>query len=187
MKILNLLKPSIFIFYFKQFLLLRKFKNKLTISAFRLTYEKNVDFIIEENSKIEFGNQITLRKGVDIQSYGRAKIQIGDSFFINKNSSIISRFGITIGDNCMIGENTSIIDHNHSFENNDIPFNKQGYKGSPIIIGNNVWIASRVFISHGVTIGDNVVIGANTIVTKSIPSNSTVYSKNDLVIKEIKK
>lgn len=186
MKILNLLKPSIFLFYIKQYQFISKYKGKLIISKYRLNLEKMVDIIIEDNAKIILGNQITLRKCVDIQALDNSEIKIGDNFFINKNSSIISRYNITIGDNCMIGENTSIIDHNHKFELNDISFNRQGYKGKQISIGNNVWIASRVFISQGVTIGDNVVIGAGTIITKDIPSNSIVYSKSQLILKEIK-
>ncbi|MFA6630025.1 MAG: acyltransferase [Sulfuricurvum sp.] len=143
------------------------------------------EFTIDPQSHVYLGRQVHLRKGVDIEARDSATIRIGDNFFINKNSTIIARFGITIGNNCMVGENTTIIDHNHAFHNPAETIQTQGYKGAPISIGNNVWIAGRVFIGQGVTIGDNVVIGANTVVTKSIPSDSVVYGKTELIIKSI--
>lgn len=184
MKILNLLKPWVFIFYFKQFFLLAKHRGRLSLASYRLSYDELVSITIEPLSKINLGKTIHLRKGVDIEAHDKAILTIGDNFFINKNSSIIARYGITIGNNCMIGESTTIVDHNHTFTDTSSTFNTQGYTGAQVIIGNNVWIAGRVFIGQGVHIGDNVVIGANTVVTKSIPSNSIVYSKTQLVIKK---
>jgi acetyltransferase-like isoleucine patch superfamily enzyme len=185
MKLSTLFNPSALGFYLKQLLLLKKHKGRLHSQGFRLSWEPMAEFTIDPQSHIYLGRQVHLRKGVDIEARDGATVRIGNNFFINKNSSIIARFGITIGDNCMIGENTTIIDHNHAFHNPDETMQTQGYKGAPITIGNNVWIAGRVFIGQGVTIGDNIVIGANTIVTKSIPSDSVVYGKTELIIKPL--
>lgn len=184
MNILNLLKPSVFYFYFKQAILLCKHKNRLHISGYRLSYENGADIYIDQNAQINLGHTAYLKKGVDIEAHDNAHITIGKNFFLNKNSSIIARYGITIGDDCMIGECVTISDHNHSFDNLEKPFKDQGYHGNKILIGNNVWIAGRVFIGQGVEIGDNVVIGANTIVTKSIPANSVVYGQTKLIIRQ---
>lgn len=185
MKLFNLFKPNVFWFYLKQWFQLKKNMGRLKLKSYRLTYEELVKITIEDNGNISFGDKIHIRKGVDIEARDNANINIGDNFFINKNSSIIARYGIDIGNNCMIGENTTIVDHNHTFGNSSLPFKDQGYNGSKITIGDNVWIAGRVFIGHGVCIGDNVVIGSNTIITKSIPSDSIVYGKIDLVIKPL--
>lgn len=183
MKISTLFNPKAIVYYVKQFLLRYRLQGRLHSNGYRLSWEPMAEFTIDSQSHIYLGRQIHLRKGVDIEARDSATIRIGDNFFINKNSTIISRFGITIGNNCMIGENTTIIDHNHAFHNPAETIQTQGYKGAPISIGNNVWIAGRVFIGQGVTIGDNVVIGANTVVTKSIPSDSVVYGKTELIIK----
>lgn len=185
MKIVNLLKPWVLFFYFKQFLLLLKHRGRLSLGSYRFSYEKLVEIKIDASSKINLGKISHLCKGVNVEAHDKATISIGDYFFMNKNSSLIARYGITIGNNCMIGEHTTISDHNHKFESSNIDYGIQGYTGAQITIGNNVWIAGRVFIGQGVHIGDNVVIGANTIVTKSIPSNSVVYGKTELVIKKI--
>ena len=185
MKWLYLLKPSVLYYYLKQFIFLYKYKGRLHSDGYRLSWESLVQLTIDSNSKIYLGRQVYLRKNSDIEARDGASIHIGSNFFMNKNSSIIARYGISIGDNCMIGENTSIIDHNHLFSDQNLSFKEQGYCGTPITIGNNVWIAGRVYIGHGVNIGDNVVIGANTIIIKSIPANSVVYGKTELVIKSL--
>ena len=150
--------------------------------GYRLSYETNLKIALEGRARLNVGYDVYLSSGVALRAENDAVISIGDRFFVNKNSSILARYGITIGDDCMIGEQVTIIDHNHVFENTSIPFNQQGYTGKTIVIGNNVWIGSGVFIGPGVHIGSNVVIGAGTVVTKSIPSGVKVYNRRELVM-----
>ncbi|MFA6189049.1 MAG: acyltransferase [Sulfuricurvum sp.] len=187
MKLSTLFNPYALRFYIKQFIMLVKHGGRLHLNGYRLSLEPMAEFTIDPDSHIYLGRQIHLRKNADIEARDGAVVHIGNHFFMNKNSSIISRYGVTIGDHCMIGENTSIIDHNHAFHNPTDTIQTQEYTGSEITIGNNVWIAGRVFIGHGVHIGDNVVIGANTVVTKSIPSDSVVYGKTELIIKPLER
>jgi acetyltransferase-like isoleucine patch superfamily enzyme len=129
MKFFNLLKPSIFLFYIKQLYLIKKYKNRLFLKRYRLTYERLVNIHIADHAMVCLGSKIHIRKGVDIEAYDSSTIAIGD----------------------------------------------------------NVWIGSRVLIGMGVTIGNNVVIGANTVLTKSVPSDSIVYSYPILIIKPLQK
>lgn len=47
--------------------------------------------------------------------------------------------------------------------------------GSPVIIGNDVWIGQDVkFISTGVTVGDGAIIAAGALVTKDVPPYAIV-------------
>src|SRR5699024_9254601 len=47
--------------------------------------------------------------------------------------------------------------------------------GSPVIIGNDVWIGQDVkFISTGVTIGDGAIVAAGALVTKDVPPYAIV-------------
>ena len=186
MKLACLINPACYVFYIKQFWLLLKYHGRFSLQGFRLSYDPGVGILVDKGSELHFGKNTRLRRGVDIEARDGAVVKIGDRFFMNKNSTLVARYGIQIGENCMIGEGTTIIDHNHAFYNPGIDMQSQGYKGSEVIIGNNVWIAGRVYIGQGVRIGDNVVIGANTVVTKSIPSNSIVYGKVELIIKPLK-
>ncbi|KAF4725178.1 hypothetical protein FOZ63_015769, partial [Perkinsus olseni] len=44
--------------------------------------------------------------------------------------------------------------------------------GSPITIGDDVWIGGRTVVLPGVTIGTGSIIGAGSVVTKDIPAHT---------------
>lgn len=184
-KMLNLCKPSIFFYYWKQYILVRKLDGRLSLSAWHLSFERGVKIASDGKSRIKLGNHIYLRTGTEIEALYCATISIGDNFSANKNCTIVARYGVTIGNNCMLAGNVSIYDHDHSFAEVGKSFQDQDYIGAPIKIGNNVWIGANVFISKGVNIGDNVIVGAGTFVNSTIPSNSIVYSSTHLIVKPL--
>ncbi|MFA6199567.1 MAG: DapH/DapD/GlmU-related protein [Bacteroidales bacterium] len=102
---------------------------------------------------------------------------IGD-VIIGKNTMITSRgmiLGpITIGDNVVSGIGTQLVALTHSYENIDIPIKKQGVKGTPITIGNDVWIGGNCIILQGVTIGTHSLVAAGSVVTKNVASYTIV-------------
>lgn len=53
-------------------------------------------------------------------------------------------------------------------------------------IGNNCWIGADSCIDGKIHVGDNVVIGAHTIVSQDVPSNSVVYGRDKLEIRDRK-
>jgi acetyltransferase (isoleucine patch superfamily) len=90
---------------------------------------------------------------------------------------------VRIGDYCMIGPNTLITTVGH-------PISPKGRRerkaqGTPVTIGNDVWIGGNCTILPGVTIGNNVVIAAGAVVTKDMPDNSVVGGIPARVIKKI--
>jgi len=180
-----LFNPNVLWFYLKQAIFALRYKKNISIKHFSLMIETGAVFSCHEDGRIKLGRKFCIRKGADIEVYKGATIEIGDNVFINKNSSIVSRYGIKIGDNCMIGEMVNIYDHDHAFHKYETPFYQQGFIGAPVTIGNNVWIGSGAFIRRGVEIGDNVVIGAATMVTENIPSNTVAYSRNELLMKPL--
>jgi acetyltransferase-like isoleucine patch superfamily enzyme len=177
--------PTIILNIIKHKAFLIKHKNRIIIDEYSLMIDKKAEILCHGKSHIKMGKKLCIKNNVLIEVHDNAIIEIGDNVFINRNSSIVARYGIKIGNNSMIGEMVNVYDHDHVYGKEDKPFSETGYKGKEIIIGNNVWIGSGVFIRRGVSIGDNVVIGAKTTVTKNIPSNVVVYSENKLVIKEI--
>jgi len=78
---------------------------------------------------------------------------------------------ISIGKDCLIADSVSIYDHDHRFDNSNIPICKQGFLTSPVHISDNVWICSHVVICRGVKIGSGSIISAGSVVTKEIPEN----------------
>jgi len=55
---------------------------------------------------------------------------------------------------------------------------------NPVILGNNIIYANACILGP-VIIGENSIIGAGTIITKDIPSNMKVFSKQELVSRQM--
>lgn len=104
-----------------------------------------------------------------------SQVQIGANVSINSFVHMWASHGITIGNNTLIAAGSILTTQSH-----DSSALIQGllYKdtstGSPINIGDNVWIGSKVTVLPGVTIGDNSIIAAGAVVTKDVPENVIV-------------
>jgi acetyltransferase-like isoleucine patch superfamily enzyme len=179
-------RPKFIIFLIKLFLLKIKFGKKVVLTSYKIGFENSIITIIDEkNSSIKFGKLNYFYRYGNIEVYDGGRIEFGDNISINKGFSIVCRSKILFGNNIMIGPNVMIFDHNHQFIDSIITFNKQGFKSSPIILGDNIWIGANVFISSGVTIGSNVVVAAGSIVTKNISSNTIVGGNPAKIIKDL--
>lgn len=114
--------------------------------------------------------------------YGQ-NVSIGENFYANFDCVLIDVATITIGDNVMFGPRVCLYTAGHPIDptvrNSELEF------GTPITIGNNVWIGGSAVINPGVTIGDNVVIGSGSVVTKDIPANTIAVGNPCRVIKDI--
>ncbi|UJF17665.1 sugar O-acetyltransferase [Vibrio sp. SS-MA-C1-2] len=109
-------------------------------------------------------------------------IHVGNNFYSNHNLTILDVCEVKIGDNVLIGPHVMITTAGHPID----PIERQITEfGSPISIGNDVWIGGNVSILPGVSIGDNVVIGAGSVVNKDIPSDSVAVGNPCRVIKKI--
>jgi acetyltransferase-like isoleucine patch superfamily enzyme len=155
---------GLFFSYFMSY----KFYNKWPLLLY-----SNAVIKIHNKGSIHLGRKNILSPFAELVSF--SELKIGDSFFINKYSRIISKNRIVIGNNVTIAQFVTILDHDHahSFDskNNMI---LEGYNCGQIEIGNNVWIGDKVTICKNVKIGDNVIIGANSVVLKDFESNCVI-------------
>lgn len=95
-----------------------------------------------------------------------AEMVLGSGFF-NTGAMIVCMTRIEIGEDCMFGEQVVIRDDDgHHLDGSP--------SGSPISIGDRVWVGMRAMILKGVTIGDGAVIAAGAVVTKDVPSCALV-------------
>lgn len=178
--------PKFILFLVKLFILKIRFGKKVIFTSLKIGFESSIIILIDKKkSSIKFGNLNYFYRLGNIEVYDGGRIEFGGNISINKGFSIVCRSKIIFGNNIMIGPYVMIFDHDHQFNNSLITFNKQGFKSSPIILGDNIWIGANVFISSGVTIGSNVVIAAGSIVTKNISSNTIVGGNPAKLIKNL--
>jgi serine acetyltransferase len=138
---------------------------------------------VRGNGRIILGKHVSINYHSHLAVTENALLRIYDDVGIGDNNVIVAREKITIGNNVMIGPNVCIYDHDHVFREQGIMRNL-GYNNSPVTIEDNVWIGAGCIILKGVTIGEGSVIAAGTVVNKSIPRNSVVYSKKELMVKK---
>ena len=80
------------------------------------------------------------------------------------------------------------MDHNHAYEDIEIPIIQQGItKGGRIRIGEGSWIGhgAAIVCSRGeLTIGRHCIVAANSVVTRSIPDCSVVFGIPATIIRQ---
>lgn len=145
--------------------------NLLRVFKFKFLYK----------GKIEIPYRTKIRKGLKIELAPNGKLTIGKGVTFNYDCSISCLERVEIKNNTIFGENVKLYDHNHRFNDPTKPISKQGYSTGEIKIGSNCWIGSNVVILKNVTIGNNVVIGANSTIKESVPDNTIVRTRDDLV------
>ncbi|MFJ7727620.1 maltose acetyltransferase domain-containing protein [Neobacillus sp. NPDC097160] len=110
-------------------------------------------------------------------------IHVGENFYANFNCVFLDVCEIQIGKNCMVAPGVHIYTAAHPL--NPFERNSGVEFGSPVKIGDNVWIGGGAIINPGVTIGNNVVVASGAVVTKDVPDNTVVGGNPAKIIKNI--
>lgn len=108
-----------------------------------------------------------------------AVIRIGDEVFLN-GTRLGCKERIDIGARCILAE-CRILDYDFHSVNPQHRNDPEFIKGSPITIGENVWITAQCFVQKGVKIGRNCTITPNSVVRSEIPAE-TVAGGNPAVV-----
>lgn len=110
-------------------------------------------------------------------------IRVGDNFFMNYDCVFLDVCPITIGSNVLIAPGVHIYTATHPLNYKErLPKFENGKSiiseyGSPITIGDNVWIGGRAVILPAVNIGDGAVIAAGAVVSRDVQAYS-LYAGN---------
>ena len=104
-----------------------------------------------------------LRVGRDVIITGPHCIHAGSNFKIKDKVIIRALGGLTVGNNVTISSLASILTTELMIEDGKL---LDKHTGSPIKLGNNVWICAGAVVLAGVSIGDNTIIAAGAVVTK---------------------
>ena len=106
-------------------------------------------------------------------------VKIGKNVFVNSNSLMMSRGGITIEDDVLIAANVSLISNNHD------PYERQVLLCKPVVIKQGAWIGAGATILPGVTVGKYAIVGAASVVTHDVPDYAVVVGNPAKVIKTL--
>ena len=116
-------------------------------------------------------------EGVVIQptfrcDYG-SNISIGAGTFVNYDCVLLDVVPIRIGAACQIATRVQLLAATHPVEPEA---RRAGWEsGSPITIGDNVWLGGGVIVCPGVSIGDDTVVSAGSVVTRDLPSGVVAF------------
>ena len=131
--------------------------------------------------RFRVGENCVIERDATIECIGI--LDVGARSIFGHHCTLAAKESVVIGEDCLIAEMVSIRDHDHRFEDFEIPIREQGASCAPIRIGSNVWLAARVVVMKGVTIGDGAIVGAGAVVTRDIPSGAIAVGVPARVIK----
>jgi acetyltransferase-like isoleucine patch superfamily enzyme len=128
----------------------------------------------ERRGTLEFGENITLERGVVINTSG-GDVAVGRDVHIGPYSVIYAHGGVEIGDDTLIAMHCCIAAANHNVPPIGITIRSQPDVPARVRIGRDVWLGARVCVLAGVEIGDGCVVGAGSVVTTSIPPGAIAH------------
>jgi acetyltransferase-like isoleucine patch superfamily enzyme len=144
-------------------------------------------------TRISLGNSVSLREYAWLNvatgdHTGDPLIVIDDNCHIGFGSIISARNRIHLERDVLVGQMVLMVDHNHAYEDINLPVLDQGItEGGTIRIGQGTWIghgASIVCPRGELTVGRNCVIAANSMVMRSIPDYSVVAGFPATIIRQ---
>ena len=112
--------------------------------------------------------------GEDMGPTSGAVIRIGDGCNVGRGSSLVGREGIVIEDHVTTGPNVYITDHNHSYDDLEMPIGRQWLRSAPVRIGAGSWLGAGVIVLPGADIGRHVVVGAGSVVRGKVEDGTVV-------------
>ncbi len=131
-------------------------------------------------NRIKLGNSVLVGKDTWLNVISNpgpeARIVIDDNVGIGGRCQISAKNLIHLEQDVIVAASVLIMDHNHAYEDVDVPIRDQGVTaGGTIRIEQGSWIGqgAAIVCNEGeLVIGRNTVIGANSLVTRSVPPNS---------------
>lgn len=147
----------------------------------------------QRSPRISLGNSVTVGEYAWLNvatgdPTGEPTIVIDDRCVVAYGSIISARNRIHLEREVNVAQQVLIMDHNHAYEDIDVPILQQGVtEGGRIRIGEGSWIGhgAAILCSRGeLTVGRHCVISANSVVTRSLPDYSVAFGMPATVIRQ---
>ena len=139
-----------------------------------------------DEGRLRIGPGTLLEPGCWLTLAPRARIEIGEGCFLNRNTMLAAFGRIEIGDHVMFANGCFVGDADHRFDDPDTPVPWQGFSSQgPVRIGDNCWFGVNCVVTSGVTVGERCVIGANSVVARDLPAGTIAAGAPAKAIREI--
>ncbi len=112
-------------------------------------------------------------------------LRIGDRVNIGRGSSLVARVGIEVGDDVTMAPGVYVTDHNHAYDDPDVPVARQWPRAEPVVIGPGCWLGTGAVVLPGTRLGRNVVVGANSVVRGDVPDHAVVAGVPARVVRRL--
>ncbi len=133
-----------------------------------------------------FSPQVTLSAGLPgeaLDSEAEPVVSIGSRCSVGRGTAIVGLRCIRIEDDVTIAPNVYITDHNHSYDDPDLPIGRQWPFEAPVRIGAGSWLGTGVVVLPGSDLGRNVTVAAGSVVRGVVPDHSVVAGSPARVVR----
>lgn len=115
----------------------------------------------------------TATVGTGVRILAPGGLTLGSETGVARDVLLDCRSGITVGNRTMIGFETALLTATHPREASHDRHNL-ALEGSPILIGDDVWLGARCFVFPGVSVGDASIVGTMSLVNRSVDKADVV-------------
>jgi len=133
-----------------------------------VTFDGKTYIRIRKDGKINLSNGVRVGTEVWLVAANECELTVGNNSILGSYSIFNGGHGLKIGANCIFAAFIYMNTSDHAYERDQL-IQAQGFVGSPIETGDDVWLGGFVFISKGTKVGTGTVVGAGAVVTKDIP------------------
>ena len=156
---------------------------KFTQLIFKLNHTMPMTEEYDKVLKELFGDNLGENSMVMAPVAGAAfdRVKIGNNVYINSNSLLMARGGITIEDDVLMAANVQLLSNNHD------EYDRIVLTCDAIHIKKGAWIGAGASVLPGVTVGRYAIVGAGAVVTRDVPDYSVVVGSPARVVKTLDK
>lgn len=162
--------------------------------------------IVDKKCQLTIGNDVELRRNIEIRVHGTAQIHIGNNVRIDRGVRILAANNATIkiedgariglytvingGDSVHIGKKSLVSGFvylqtsMHGFKDKTVSVQEQGYDHAKVVLEDDSWLGTHVVVLPGVTIKKGGVVGSNAVVNKDVEPYNVVAGIPAKPIKE---
>lgn len=134
---------------------------------------RNVEIRVHGKSKIIIGSNNRIDRGVRLLSSNESRIELGEGTRVGLYSVFNGGDDIITGKKCLVSGFVYLQTSMHNYKG-EKAVQEQGYSHAPVVLGDDVWIGAHVVILPGCNIGNKSVIGSNAVVTSNVEEGNVM-------------